>query len=121
MYSISKEFTFSAGHRLRGLYEDHPCARQHGHNYSVRITLAGELNEIGFVYDYGDLRWFGAYLDHTLDHRNLNDVLEENPTAENLSRHLFDFAHRTLGDLLVEVSVSETPKTWASYSREVGA
>jgi 6-pyruvoyltetrahydropterin/6-carboxytetrahydropterin synthase len=120
VYTISKEFAFSASHQLDGLEEGHPCSRLHGHNYAVRVELGTDtLDATGFVLDYGRLAPFGKYLDDCLDHRHLNDVTDENPTAENLARNLL----ATLVALLptdvtarlwfVRVAVSETPKTWA--------
>lgn len=118
-YTISKEFTFSASHTLRGLSEGHPCGRQHGHNYVVQIEVTGELDEVGFVVDYAELGGIGAVIDDRLDHRHLNDVLEFNPTAENLSRYLTETARAVLALPLgatVRVQVSETPKTWAVWN-----
>ena len=40
MYEVSVEESFAAGHFLRG-YKG-KCENQHGHNYRVRITLAGK-------------------------------------------------------------------------------
>jgi 6-pyruvoyltetrahydropterin/6-carboxytetrahydropterin synthase len=116
MYRISKEFHFSASHQLMGLPEDHQCARLHGHNYIVVIELAAtELNAHGFVRDYLDLAPLKRYIDDSLDHRHLNDILgDDGVTAERMAKHFYDWAH----DRWPEVSaakVSETPKTWAEY------
>lgn len=82
-YTISKKFTFSASHQLSGLADDHPCARLHGHNYTVELVLArNTLDAVGFVYDYRALDRFKVWLDGTFDHRHLNDVMGSNPTAE---------------------------------------
>lgn len=120
MHKISKDFQFSASHQLAGLPDDHPCSRLHGHNYTVRLSLTGELNEIGFVHDYRALAPFKDWLDNTLDHRHLNDILEGNPTAERMSRIMANKALELLGlpetVSQVTVAVSETPKTWAEYS-----
>jgi len=119
-YQISKEFSFSSSHQLHGLRDGHPCGRVHGHNYVVRVTIFGEqVNEHGFVLDYNDLKPFGQWLDDTLDHRHLNDVLEFQPSAENMARHLTKVASDTLElpeGSHVSVAVSETPKTWASWN-----
>lgn len=125
-YTISKEFTFSAAHHLDRLPKEHQCSRLHGHNYKVRLELGTDkLNEIGFVIDYGDLGFFKRLCD-SLDHRNLNDMLGFNPTAENLAMH---FCRQTLFHLHdrreqlldprsfdITVHVSETDKTWASFT-----
>jgi 6-pyruvoyltetrahydropterin/6-carboxytetrahydropterin synthase len=117
-YTIEKDFTFSASHVLEGLPEGHQCGRLHGHNYVVRLRLRGtRLQEVGFLYDYGDMRPFGHFIDNTLDHRHLNDVMASNPTAEALAQHLAVIAKGLLSHLptgvRISVGVSETPKTWA--------
>lgn len=119
-WSISKDFEFSAAHHLHGLRDDHPCARTHGHNYQVRVTIQAEyLDNVGFVVDYGDLTAFKIYLDGALDHRDLNEVMDINPTAEHLARRLYEVVCSLLvlpADAKVSVAVSETPKTWAVYT-----
>lgn len=122
-WAISKDFAFSASHQLTGLREGHPCGRLHGHNYTVRVTIASDqLDATGFVVDYGDLQPFGAWLDATVDHRHLNSLAwfhEMNPTAENLAQWMAVVLRRSLdlipAGALLAVDVSETPKTWASY------
>ncbi|QXE33265.1 6-carboxytetrahydropterin synthase [Streptomyces sp. GMY02] len=117
-FRISKEFHFSASHRLDGLPEEHPCGRLHGHNYVVELELsaAGDgLDETGFVRDYGDLGDFKKWLDSDVDHRHLNEVLEGvNPTAEHLSRWLYERWVSRYPELS-GVRISETAKTWAEY------
>ncbi len=116
MYKISKEFSFSASHALVGLPADHPCTRLHGHNYVVTIHLKNEqLNDNGFVIDYHDLKPIKEYIDNTLDHRHLNDIMSPiNSSAENLAKMLYD-AFKPNFPLLYAVEVSETPKTNAIY------
>jgi len=116
MYRITKQFHFSASHRLQGLADDHPCARLHGHNYIVEIELQSEeLNGVGFVRDYHDLAALKAYIDDHLDHRHLNDVLgDECVTAEQMAKHLFDWCKSQWPETSA-LRVGETPKTWAEY------
>lgn len=118
MYTISKEFAFEASHQLRDLPDDHACSRLHGHSYKVIVTLQSEtLNYVGFVRDYRELDTFKRYLDTTFDHHHLNDVLEPiNPTAENIARVLYDWCAGRWIDV-VSVTVCETAKTSASYSK----
>ncbi|MDT0548313.1 MULTISPECIES: 6-carboxytetrahydropterin synthase [Streptomyces] len=117
-FRISKEFHFSASHRLDGLAEGHPCGRLHGHNYVVALELAAGpdgLDPTGFVRDYGDLSAFSRWLDDDVDHRHLNDLLtDRNPSAENLARWLYERWLPRFPELS-SVRVSETPKTWAEY------
>lgn len=115
MFSIGKRFKFDAAHRLTTLPPNHKCSRLHGHTYHVTLTLeATRLDEHGFVLDYGDLAEFKTWVDDTLDHRYLNDVVPVSPTAENLARWLFDL-WTTRIPLLAEVEVCETESTFARY------
>lgn len=86
MYSITKRFYFSASHQLDSLPDGHKCKRLHGHNYTVTLEFRSEtLDEHGFIRDYGSLDGFAEWLRVTLDHRHLNDVLQdpENPHNSN--------------------------------------
>ena len=116
MYTIHKEYHFSASHILHGLPDDHPCSRMHGHNYIAEVELqSAELNEVGFVRDYRELDELKQYIDGKLDHRHLNDVLGENNTsAEQIAKHLYDWASEKWPEV-VAVRVRETPKTCAEY------
>lgn len=116
MYIIHKEFHFSASHILHGLPDDHPCSRLHGHNYIVEVELASEtLDSAGFVRDYRELDALKRYIDVTLDHRHLNDVLgENNTTAEQIAKFLYDWSKAQWAEV-VAVRVRETPKTCAEY------
>lgn len=115
MYTISKEFHFSASHKLENLPALHPCSELHGHNYVVIVELQStKLDEIGFVIDYKKLDLIKQFIDKQLDHKHLNDVLEFNPTAENIARYLFKMFNRTYPQLTA-VTVKETPKTEARY------
>ncbi|MDD4010373.1 MAG: 6-carboxytetrahydropterin synthase [Fermentimonas sp.] len=116
MFKISKEFSFSAGHSLFGLPEDHPCSRFHGHNYVVTVHLRSDkLNPQGFVRDYNELKFVKEYIDSKLDHRNLNDIMAPlNSSAENIAKMLFEAFKPQLPELYA-VEVSETPKTSAIY------
>lgn len=116
MYSISKEFHFSSAHQLHGLPDGHQCGRLHGHNYVLTVFLKSqELNQQGFVQDYGELNAIKKYIDNVLDHRNLNDIFPTiNTTVENMSRLLFK-KFNTLYPLIYAIEMSETPKTKCRY------
>lgn len=116
MFTIKKSFSFDAAHQLKGLPKEHPCTRMHGHTYEVIVELQSRiLNPPGFVKDYRELAPIKEYIDNELDHRNLNEVLGFNPTAENIAGFLFT----TFSNMIPEVSaitVKETPKTSARYA-----
>lgn len=116
MYTITKQFEFSASHQLSSLPESHPCSRLHGHNYVVTLELRSQhLDDYGFVVDYGDLRVFKKYIDDEFDHRHLNEVMSTEPTAEILARYFYEWT-KSVWPAISAVTVSETAKTTARYS-----
>lgn len=85
MHRITKTFEFAASHQLEGLPADHKCSRLHGHTYRLTVEILGEVDDIGFVIDFGHLNWVRDLIAENLDHRHLNEVLDANPTSENLA------------------------------------
>ncbi|MDR1756052.1 MAG: 6-carboxytetrahydropterin synthase QueD [Culturomica sp.] len=115
MYKISKQFSFSASHMLNCLGAEHPCARIHGHNYVVTIHLKSEtLDQYGFVKDFKSLQTVKQFIDETLDHRHLNDILPDTPTSEHIARFLYEHFKPELPELYA-VEISETPQTSCIY------
>jgi 6-pyruvoyltetrahydropterin/6-carboxytetrahydropterin synthase len=136
MYRITREVSFSYGHRLYP-YEG-KCARLHGHNGRLRITLASEsLDGAGMVIDFARVKAaIAGWLDRSLDHRlilhkddpivpMLRGIGEEvqavdfHPTAENIARYASEHL-RSLGLPVVEVQMQETENCSATYVVEGG-
>ena len=122
MYRVSKRFGFSASHVLHGLGDDHPCSRLHGHNYEIEVIAeAPDLDQRGFVVDFRELDDVKVWVDATLDHRHLNDVMEGQPSAEAIARLVFEWSTANLppavGDRVVAVRAWETPKAYAEFRR----
>ena len=73
MFEVAVEESFSAGHALRGYRGK--CENTHGHNYKVRVTLAGEkLDGTGLLFDFAELRQQIHQVIQSLDHRFLNEI-----------------------------------------------
>jgi len=122
MYEISVDEGFAAGHFLRG-YKG-KCENQHGHNYRVRITLAGkELDSTGLLYDFVHLKQIIQNVIRSLDHKNLNDFApfdKLNPSAENIARHIYDETSKQIhassnGASISSVTVWETDTSAATF------
>lgn len=126
MFEISVEYSFAAGHALRG-YKG-KCENVHGHNYKVQVSVAGpELNSIGLLMDFLDLRAAIKALVERLDHRFLNDLPpfdQLNPSAENLAKYFCEgVASRAQaqGLRVQSVTVWETDSTSATYRPDSGS
>ena len=126
MYELTVETEFSAAHCLKD-YEG-PCARLHGHNYRVVIHIAGqELDERGMLLDFREVKRMCDSAVEELDHHHLNDLpafKEQNPTTENIARHIFRHVAGSLAKLPglgerriwpVKVTVYESARSAAGY------
>jgi 6-pyruvoyltetrahydropterin/6-carboxytetrahydropterin synthase len=110
---LDVEFTFAAAHRLPRY--DGPCFRVHGHNYKFFVALEGEVDaRTGMIADFGEVkRIVQEQVLARVDHRNLNDVLE-NPTAENIARWLWEVLDPHVPGL-AEVRLYEIPDSCVTY------
>ena len=70
------------------------CENPHGHNYKVRVTLAGaELDEAGLLLDFKLLKQVLRPVIERIDHQMLNDLepfTVLNPSAENIAKYFYD-------------------------------
>lgn len=100
MYTIFKDFSFSAAHAIRG--HTRGCQNLHGHNYRVRVHLQAErLDALGMVLDFADLKAIMEEVVGPFDHRVINDISpfdERNTTAELLSSYVFEEVASRLPD-----------------------
>jgi 6-pyruvoyltetrahydropterin/6-carboxytetrahydropterin synthase len=124
MYEVTVEDTFAAGHYLRN-YKG-KCENPHGHNYKIRVTLAGgELDKAGLLLDFKDLKDVMKHAIDRLDHQMINDIepfTVLNPSAENLAKYFYDETNTRLSTAtngrvrVKDVTVFETDVTTARYS-----
>lgn len=123
MHTIFKDFPFSAAHAIRG--HTRGCQNLHGHNYRVRVHLqARELDALGMVLDFADLKAMMQEIVGPFDHRVINEIPPfdgRNTTAELLSQHVFEEVEKRLAGQervrVVRVEVWETETSCAVYER----
>ena len=132
LYKVHKDIHFCYGHRL--LDYNGKCAHPHGHNGKIVIALeAKALDKRGMVHDFGDIKdlvqkWVDEQLDHKMILRKDDELvgvlkglkepyflMDENPTAENLARLVFDFA-KSKKLPVKSVTFWETVSSSATYS-----
>jgi 6-pyruvoyltetrahydropterin/6-carboxytetrahydropterin synthase len=119
MYDLMIRGHFDAAHALHGYPGE--CAGLHGHTWDVEVVVRGStLDDVGIVYDFKTLKDDLAVVLDPLDHAYLNDVPPfdaQNPTAENLSRHIYERLQDQVGEAVrvVEVAVWESPVAKITY------
>jgi 6-pyruvoyltetrahydropterin/6-carboxytetrahydropterin synthase len=124
LFEVMIERNFSSAHQLRG-YKG-KCENLHGHNYKIEIYARGnELDNIGLLVDFGELKTAADEVVAYLDHRNINELPpfdeELNPSAENLARYILERVSSRVGDERVrvyKVRCFETPTSVATYQVE---
>jgi 6-pyruvoyltetrahydropterin/6-carboxytetrahydropterin synthase len=123
MFEVSAEETFAAGHALRNYHGK--CENVHGHNYRVRVTLAGAgLDHAGLLVDFVEIKRIMRAIIERLDHQFLNDVPpfdRLNPSAENMARYFYEQMAEQLDGArenpvcVAEVKIWETDTSTATY------
>ena len=123
MYEVTVEAGFSSGHYLRNYFGK--CENPHGHNYKVRVTLAGrELDETGLLLDFKLLKNVLRPVIDRIDHQMLNDLepfTVLNPSAENIARYFYEQTNEQLAEMtkgrvrVKDCTIYETDTTSAKY------
>ena len=110
MYYVSKRFEIAFAHRLSLDYES-KCTRLHGHNAVITVFCCREsLDNNGMVTDFTHIK---ELVQGQLDHKNLNEVLPFNPTAENIARWICDKVEHCY-----RVEVQESEGNMAIYEKD---
>ena len=100
MYTITKRMTIASGHHLKLPYES-KCSECHGHNWIIEVeVVSGILTDYGMVVDFACI----SEVVKGLDHKDLNDRLTCNPTAENIAEWIFKEVKKNLDNPHAEVS-----------------
>lgn len=122
-YLLSADATFAAAHTLPGV---DMCARMHGHNWRIRVTVrlgAARLDAHGMGVDFRSLEAYAQEAVREFEHRYLNELpafQDRPPTAETIARVVADrvtvaLAAHPSGAELAEVELWEMPQYKVSY------
>ncbi len=137
--TIAKDFNWEMGHRLP--YHDGGCQNIHGHSYSMRVEVSGNIDERGMVIDYFDLKAAVKPIVDRLDHSFLCSESDEvmcaffrdNPmkvnmvpfysTAENIALFMLEAIAPVIAVYsnveVLTVRLCETERTFAEVSVEM--
>lgn len=97
MFQVTKRMEVAGAHSLSLPYES-KCSNTHGHNWIIEVTVGAlALNKSGMVIDFTHIK----KIVNQLDHANLNQIIPNNPTAENIAAWIF----ASLTDLLMDTPV----------------
>jgi 6-pyruvoyl-tetrahydropterin synthase len=93
------------------------CSNKHGHSWLIKIWIQGNDNQkdkVGILFDFGNIKKIKTLLDHT----DINNVLvNENPTAENISKFIITYLCGYNQDLDYRVRVYETAVLKETYAQ----
>lgn len=83
MFYVSKRMEIAGSHSLELDYES-KCRSIHGHNWIIVVHCkAKKLNQNGMVEDFTLVK---KQIHDKLDHKHINEVVDFNPTAENIAK-----------------------------------
>lgn len=110
MYYVKKRMEISGAHYLHLTYES-KCENLHGHNWIVTVYCKSEtLNADGMVTDFTHIK---KDIHGKLDHQNLNELFDFNPTAENIAKWVCDHVENCY-----KVEVQESEGNVATYEKD---
>lgn len=110
MYYVEKRMEVAMAHHLKLSYES-KCTNLHGHNAVITVFCKSEnLNADGMVVDFTRVK---EIVKDLLDHKCVNDIVDFNPTAENLARWLCEKIPNCY-----KVSFQESENNIATYEKD---
>ena len=98
------ETFFDGAHYIEG--HEGKCAALHGHTWKVCDWVKGaesQLDGNGILWDFGKIK----AICERFDHKNLNEVIEGNPTAERIVSEIYRSIKTERPDLRFRVRVYE--------------
>lgn len=112
---ITRTYQIESAHFLPNVPEEHKCRRWHGHNFTIKIQIEGEVHQdTGFVLDYFEIDKRTKPVLKKWDHTVLNNHVQ-NPTSENLAIDLYREWVPLFSGMNLKVFVSENEHSYAEY------
>jgi len=123
---VTKEFSFSAAHRLPNY--DGKCQRLHGHTWRLVVTVGSKKliqsgPHQGMAVDFNELAALvNSFIVERLDHHDLNDTMGDNPTAEILAQNIYHVLKNLIEEryerrlFLYAVEIWESPTSKVIYT-----
>jgi 6-pyruvoyltetrahydropterin/6-carboxytetrahydropterin synthase len=114
--TLHTECTIDSCHQLNGY--DGKCKDLHGHTWKIELWFKGDSSkkdDVGILVDFGVVK----DLKEKLDHKNINLVINKNPTAETLTEWIYYYLLDRIGPMSgikIKVRIYETAvdkMTWS--------
>jgi 6-pyruvoyltetrahydropterin/6-carboxytetrahydropterin synthase len=136
-YSVTKQFTFEAAHRLLKNYTG-KCTNNHGHSWIIKLHIeTDELDEKDMVIDFMEMKRLKLWIDEHLDHASIlweKDPMcdyiggsgqhlfttKSNPTSEVIGKIIFEQARILFENSRVKVKCVEVDETCTSGAQIFG-
>lgn len=110
MYHSTKKFgPISTGHRnwhaaCNSSRDSEKCSYIHGYGRYIQFTFSGQLDEKGWVYDFGGTKFIKEFLEKNWDHKTL--IASDDPELDTLK----ELHNKKIIDLnILDVSKGWTP------------
>jgi len=110
--TLYTEEYFNSAHLLKG-YEG-KCARMHGHTWKICVWVKGsdkERDNVGILWDFNNL----GKIINDFDHQFLNDVINNNPSVENLALYVYETLKKNHKKLKFKIRIYESIIKKESY------
>jgi 6-pyruvoyltetrahydropterin/6-carboxytetrahydropterin synthase len=114
---LVKTFKFDSAHKLNNYIG--PCQNLHGHSWVLKVSLDGQIDPAtDMLVDFKEVkRIVQENVIDKLDHKYLNEVLDFNPTAENLTKYIWSLLVDKFPNniKLQRIKLAETEGNYIAY------
>lgn len=110
-YSVTKDFTFEAAHRLVKNYVG-KCNNNHGHSWLIKLHVEATcLDDKGMVIDFQEMKILKTWIDDNLDHASI--LWENDPMCEYIKQsgqRIFTTAENPTSEIIGEIILNQACK-----------
>lgn len=127
---VTTNLNFEAAHMLNAKEQSEEvneqwfgkCKNLHGHNYKLFVTVEGNVKESGMVVNFVEMKKIiREKIIDVFDHRMINELMEDIPTAENMCLLFWKFLEKEFNDIdakLYEIKLYETDNSFVTLRRQ---
>ena len=110
-YSVTKDFTFEAAHRLMKNYVG-KCNNNHGHSWLIKLHVeATGLDNKGMVIDFQEMKQLKTWIDDNLDHATI--LWNQDPMCDYIKesgQRIYTTVENPTSEIIGEIILTEAIK-----------